>query len=380
MNAQVVEVLQRLIAMNTVSHGSTIEIADFVSEYLEGYGFTIEHHTYDLRGVEKVNVIARKGGSDLRLALAGHMDTVPFDSAEWNTDPLKLTKIGNKLFGIGVCDMKGFLSLAMVAGSKISAHKLRHPFGLVFTSDEEVGCIGAKNLIRDKGKVSDMFIIGEPTEFRPFILHKGYMYLVIELRGKRGHSSRPTEGVNVIERALRFVLKKIEDFNRHLGVIKDVRLDPPYPTMNIGMLSTGENSAKNIIADYCRIELDIRPIPGQDVSEIFHAFSSYITNGESEINEVEVKVVYGRAPTPPMETPSGSFVVKEVEKMSGYSACSTSFNTEGGVFNSSGSDSVICGLGSIQQAHRPNEFMHKSYITDEMVNKYVATILNICGR
>ncbi len=379
-NQEVLTVLRRLISMNTVSRESTIETVDFMSEYLEKFGFSIEHNKYDLRGVKKVNMIARKGGDDLHLALAGHIDTVPFDSEQWRTDPLELTKVGDKWFGVGTCDMKGFLALAMVVGSKISVDELKYPFGLVFTSDEEVGCIGAKNLTRDKGCVSDMFIIGEPTEFKPFILHKGYMYLKIELLGKCGHSSCPTEGLNVVEQALPNVLKKIEDFKQRLGEIRDIRLDPPYPTLNIGVLSTSENSAKNIIADYCRIELDIRPIPGQDVSEVFHAFTAYLTDGKSETNGVEIKVVYGRAPTVPMETPAESIIVKEVERMSGHPACSTSFNTEGGVFNSSGSDSVICGLGSIHQAHQPNEFVHEDYLTDLMVEKYIETIKNICGK
>ena len=379
-NQEVSTVLRRLVAMSTVSHESTLEIAGFISEYLEGSGFSIEHHKYNLQGVKKVNVIARKGGYNLRLALAGHMDTVPFDSAQWRTNPLELTKVGDKWFGMGTCDMKGFLAIAMVVGSRISADELKHPFGLVFTSDEEVGCIGAKNLVRDNGCVSDMFIIGEPTEFKPFTLHKGYMYLKIELFGKRGHSSCPTEGLNVVEQALPNVLKKIKDFKQHLGEIRDIRLDPPYPTLNIGVLSTGKNSAKNIIADYCCIELDIRPIPGQDVPEVFHAFTAYITDEKFETNGVEVKVGYGRAPTVPMETPSESIVVREVERVSEHIACSTSFNTEGGVFNSSGAESVICGLGSIHQAHKPNEFVHEDYLTDLMVEKYIEIIKNICGK
>ncbi|MEK9151514.1 MAG: acetylornithine deacetylase [Patescibacteria group bacterium] len=386
MNADVIDVLRRLIGMNTVSHRSTREIADFVCNYLEPFGFTIEQHVYRLKDVEKkadvekVNVIARKGGDDLHLALAGHMDTVPFKQDEWRTDPLELTKMGDKWFGRGTCDMKGFLALAMIAGSRISVSQLKRPFGLVFTSDEEVGCIGAKKLIRDKGRVAEMYIIGEPTEFQPFILHKGYMYISIELRGKGGHGSRPADGINAVERGLLPILGKIEKFKRHLGDIVDIRLDPPYPTLNIGVVSTGENSAKNMIADYCRVELEIRPVPGQDVHEMFHAFSNYLTDGEERVDGVGVKVAFKRAPTPPMETSREALVVREVERMCGHTACSTSFNTEGGVFNASGAHSVICGLGSIQQAHQPNEFVHEKYLTDAMVEKYIATILNICGK
>lgn len=379
-NAEVLNVLRRLTAMNTVSNRSTREIADYVSEYLGQRGFSIDQHTYVRKDAEKVNVIARKGDGDLKLALSGHMDTVPFDKKDWATDPLQLTKVGDKWYGMGTCDMKGFLALAMVAGSQISASELAHPFGLVFTSDEEVGCIGAKNLIRDRGLIAEMFIIGEPSEFRPFILHKGYMYLVIELRGKRGHSSRPADGVNVVERGVLPILAKIEKFKRHLGEIQDVRLDPPCPTLNVGVITTGDDAQKNIIADYCRIELDIRPVPGQDVHEIKDAFAYYLTDGDGKIDGVTVKVAFGRGPTPPMETPEDARIVREVEKMCGAKASSTSFNTEGGVFNSSGAQSVICGLGSIAQAHRPKEFVHEKYLTNEMVERYVSIIRNMCGK
>jgi acetylornithine deacetylase len=377
---EVTDILKKLIAMNTVSPESTQEIADFISNYLEGAGFAIEHQTYHVKRVNKVNVIAQKGVGDLRLALSGHMDTVPFDKNEWRTDPLQLTKIEDKYFGMGTCDMKGFIALAMVAGSRISVDELQYPFGLVFTSDEEVGCIGAKRLVREKGRIADMIIIGEPTELCPFTMHKGYMYIAIELRGKRGHSSRPDEGINVVERALVPVLQKINEFKVHLGEIEDMRFDPPYPTLNIGVVSTGDNAAKNIIADYCRIELDIRPIPGQNVSEIFRAFVAYMTEGNPSVNGVEIKIGYARAPTVPMETDVTAHITKEVEAMSGQTACSTSFNTEGGVFNASGAKSVICGLGSIQQAHRPNEFVHESYLAEDVVAKYASIIKRICGR
>ncbi|MCK5027826.1 MAG: acetylornithine deacetylase [Candidatus Pacebacteria bacterium] len=375
-----IELVEKLIGFDTVSCRPTKEIADFISEFLERSGFVIEQHRYEQQGVKKVNVIARKGGDEPLVALSGHMDTVPFDTKKWNTDPLKLTKIGNKYFGRGVCDMKGFLAIAMKAGSEIDVSELKCPFTLVFTSDEEVGCVGAKKLIREKGKLANMVVIGEPTELEPFILHKGYMYVKVELKGKRGHSSRPNEGANVIELALPLVLSRIEEFKRHLGVIHDVRLNPPFPTLNIGVVTTGDNSAKNIIADYCCVELDIRPVPGQDVTELFHAFSTFITNGNGDINGIEVKVSYGRAPTPPMETPKDSLIVREVENMSGKIAAATSFNTEGGVFNSAGIHSVIYGPGSIQQAHKPNEFMHESYFSDDTVAKFTNLIRKLCGK
>ncbi len=375
-----VELVKKLIGFNTVSNESTQDISDFISNYLENYGFAIERHCYDLKGVKKVNVIATKGGNNPRLALSGHMDTVPFDADKWNTDPLKLTQMGDKYYGRGTCDMKGFLAIAMKAGSEIKSSELKKPFSLVFTSDEEVGCIGAKKLVKDKGKIADMIVIGEPTELKPFTLHKGYMFVCVELFGKRGHSSQPKDGINVIELALGSVLKKIEMFKKQLMSIQDDRLSPPFPTLNVGVITTGENSAKNIIADYCRLELDIRPVPGQDVSELFHTFSNFVTDSNEEKNGVRFKVSYGRSPTFPMETDKKSLLVRELEKISGEKAGFTSFNTEGGVFNSTGANSVIYGPGSIQQAHKVNEFVYKHYLSDENVKKYSSLIRTICGK
>jgi len=377
---ETIEIAEKLISFDTVSNKETGSIADFISEFLEDEGFVIEQYPYIQKGVKKVNMIAKKGGHDTHFALSGHMDTVPYDIRNWSTDPLFLTKKGNKYFGRGVCDMKGFLAVAMKAASYIQEHKLKKPFGLVFTSDEEVGCVGAKKLINDRGKFADTVLIGEPTELESYILHKGYMYVKVELKGKRVHSSRPNEGLNVVQTALPLVLRKINDFKRHLEVISDPRFDPTYPTLNVGVVTTGDNSAKNIIADYCRIELDIRPIPGQDVDDVFRAFSDFISVNEGIDDGLEVKVSFGRTPTPPMETDTGSSLVKSVEKVSGKTSASTSFNTEGGVFNSAGIESVIYGPGSIQQAHKPNEFMHEKYFSDKVVSQYVRLIQDMCGK
>ena len=177
---RVFNLAQKLISLHTVSDVSTRDIADFVSNVLEVEGFSIEQQIYrDGRSIEKVNVIARKcpNGEPVRLALSGHLDTVSYDDKQWHSNPLDLTERGGRFYGMGVCDMKSFLALAMCAGMRISKDDLRHPFALVFTSDEEVGCVGAKRLVKEKGRIADMFVIGEPTGFTPVILHKGCIFL-----------------------------------------------------------------------------------------------------------------------------------------------------------------------------------------------------------
>jgi len=211
-----IELARRLISHHTVSDvTSTQKIADFIGNFLEPHGFVIEQHSYERDGYKKVNVIARMGDADadIKLALSGHMDTVPFDETKWNSNPLDLVdREDGRLYGMGACDMKGFIAVAMQAGIRMKKADLAFPFALVFTSDEEVGCIGARKLVSDKGNIAEMFVIGEPTEFTPFILHKGYMFVRITLTGVRGHSSRPNEGRNVIERALPTVTERLSGF------------------------------------------------------------------------------------------------------------------------------------------------------------------------
>lgn len=375
----VLELIRSLVGMNTVSNQSTRSIADFLSNILEDSGFAIEQQVYRNAGVEKVNVVARKSGAEPKLALSGHLDTVPFDESDWLTDPLKLTERDGRFYGMGVCDMKGFLAVAMCAGMRIAADDLRYPFALVFTSDEEIGCVGAKQLIRKKERLAEMIIIGEPTEFKPVFLHKGYIFLQVILRGRRGHSSRPAEGANVIERALPTVIHRLTEFKQAMERIRDERLDPPYPTLNVGKVDSGQGSSKNIIADYCAIDIDIRPIPGQDIGEVVRSLQQHVAP-TGVINDINVGVRFARAPTPPFLIDPGAPIVRETVAMTEQSAVSTSFNTEAGVFSSRNTQVVVCGLGSIQQAHRPNEFLDARYLQDTMVDHYEALIRRLCGK
>jgi len=304
---KLVKLAEKLVSFNTVSQkSSTREIADFVSNYCENAGFIVEQYPYqnNKEGLEKVNVIVRKGGKKSKLCLSGHMDTVPFNPNDWNTNPLKLTKMGDKYYGMGITDMKLFLAIAMKAGEEVSEHELKYPFSLCFTSDEEVGCLGARKLTRKNVQIADLIIIGEPTEMTPLNLHKGYIFLRIKLKGKTGHASDPKKGASVVELALIQVLQKLFEFKNILSEIIDKRFYPPYPTMNIGVVTTdnqesGKKSAKNLIADFCKIELEIRPLPGQDSKELHHILKQIITKEISTIKNIDVQIEFGRAPTPP---------------------------------------------------------------------------------
>jgi len=385
---KLVKLAEKLVSFNTVSQkSSTREIADFVSNYCENAGFIVEQYPYknNKEGLEKVNVIVRKGGKKSKLCLSGHMDTVPFNPNDWNTNPLKLTKMGDKYYGMGITDMKLFLAIAMKAGEEVSEHELKYPFSLCFTSDEEVGCLGARKLTRKNVQIADLIIIGEPTEMTPLNLHEGYIFLRIKLKGKTGHASDPKKGASVVELALIQVLQKLFEFKNILSEIIDKRFYPPYPTMNIGVVTTdnqesGKKSAKNLIADFCKIELEIRPLPGQDSKELHHILKQIITKEISTIKNIDVQIEFGRAPTPPMETDEKSEIAIAINGVSGKEMQSVCFNTEGGVFNEHGAQTIIWGPGSIQQAHKPREFVDIKYFQPKIINQYIRLIKSICCR
>ena len=391
------DLTKKLVEFNTVTSGSsTQDMADFISNYLESSGFKIETYPYvnESDGLKKVNLIARKGEGESKLALSGHMDTVGI-KGNWDEEffgnPLELTfrKTQDYPKGIycarGVADMKLFLAIAMKAGEAIEAKDLKHSFAICFTSDEEVGCLGARMLIKAGTRIADYIIVGEPTEMIPVYAHKGYVYPFLELTGREGHSSDPHNGVSVIP-ALAEVLKRISDLEKKLKGIKDYRFKPPYPTLNIGVILTDGQyddgnkkiqviSSKNVLARYCRLEMEIRTVPGQDSDEVLSVLNELIG---AKIGEVNVKFRKTRRPTPPMETQIDCHIVKVAEEIAGKKAVTVAYNTEAGVFNKGGAQSIVWGPGSIAQAHTNQEFVEPKYFKPEIVDMYINTIRRIC--
>ena len=373
------ELTRRLIGHHSVSSESSRPIADWASNILADAGFKIEQHVYHINDVEKVNVVAVKGGEGIPLlAFAGHLDTVPFKEGEWKSDPLAFIERDGKYFGRGTCDMKGFIGLAMDVGIRIPASELKRPFGLIFTSDEEVGCIGARRLGEKFSEIATHVVIGEPTSLVPYNLHKGYIYLRVWLRGRGGHSSEPHKGANTAMLALPEVLRRLNELRDDLSQVRDERFAVPFATLNVGLVTTNEKaSAKNIIPKECRIELDVRPLPGQDVYEIVQAIKKHIAP-DGQVNGVQVEVQLARKPTPPFDTPPDAPIVQAVERVFGTKAASTSFNTEGPIFTRMGCSCVICGLGSIEQAHQPDEFVDAKFFSDDVARKYEDLVRQFC--
>lgn len=406
----IIDLTERLVGFETVSQkNSTKQIADFISNYLEPLGFKITQYPYaDKNGLAKVNLVARMGGEEgAMLALAGHMDTVPAGPWKTTDNPLSLNKIRDNYHGLGVADMKCFLAIAMKAAEKFSWSTLKKPLALCFTSDEEVGCEGAKRLVDKVGKIADYVVIGEPTNMRPIYLHKGYMYLEITVgafkdehvrRGENDnpcHSSDPRTTTNVVEKAMPAVIEAMSEFKKRLEEVVDARFTVSFPTMNIApVITVGRKKrdditsfdkvAKNIIPRGFSMEMELRPVPGQDVLELKQLVDFVLKDVVGKIKpevsdeRIEIRADFKRGPTPPMETDKNSKIIDVVERISGFSSESALFNTEGGIYNSCGSQTVIWGPADIRQAHNYDEFISVNCLSQSVVDAYVSLIREFC--
>jgi len=385
------ELTRRLIGINSVSNEvSNREIVDFLSEYLEKQKFKIFQHKYlshlkDGTEVEKINLLAAKGTEADNLAMcplafSGHTDTVPFDKDDWKHDPLSFNLVGKKYFGRGSCDMKTAIAMYIKASENISLMQLKKPLGMIFSADEEIGCQGIRMLKKDCPHIFNIsnVVIGEPTSFIPINMHKGYMYISIELRGERGgHSRNPDEGYNVIEKALPNILECLGRIKKILKNIRNEQFLPPYPTMNIGVLNTAKDAAKNKIANYLRLDLDIRPLPNQDSVELFDILRVTCKRAVSSIKGITAEVKLAKRPTIPKVSSIDSKLVLVACKLSNHPAEGVCFNTEAPIFEKS--NCVIWGPGSIDQAHQPDEYIDAEWIQNPVyINMYESVIKEFC--
>lgn len=357
--------LAELVSIDSVSGNSNLEIINFLASRSERMGFNVRRLPYrDERGVEKVNMIALAGTNsdsektEVELALVGHTDTVPFDPA-W-VDALRLTEIDGKLYGRGACDTKGFIAAALLAAEATALEKLRRPLALVFTADEEVGCLGAKQLADARILAARYSIVGEPTSLQPMRAGKGYCLAEIILRGREGHSAYPALGASAIFKAARLV-NRIEEIAAELMTETLAAFEPPYTTLNVGLIQGG--TAKNIIAGECRFTLEWRPLPGQAAADVIERVKRAIENEKSLDADFvcELKVI---RLDEGMETRADSALVRLLEEATGREAGTIAFGTEAPQMAEMGAEAVVFGPGNIRVAHRTNEFVSIAELRD----------------
>lgn len=354
---KVAQTLAELVRLDSVSARSNVEIISYLAARVETAGMCARMFPYtDAAGVKKFNLVCVSPGvsadrMEVELALVGHTDTVPYDPA-W-TDALTLTEREGKLYGRGACDTKAFIAAALTAIEEIDLARLARPLALVFTADEEVGCLGAKQLAESRALSARYAIVGEPTSLQPMRAGKGYCLAEVRVGGREGHSAYPAFGASAIFRAARLI-GRIERVAEALQAQPHAAFDPPYTTVNVGVINGG--TAKNIIAGECRFTLEWRPIPGQAATRVVELIQAEVENLRAAEADFECHIEILRLDEA-METRADSMLVAELERLTGRAAGTVAFGTEAPQLIEMGAQAVVFGPGSIRTAHRTGEFV-----------------------
>ncbi|MBV8199006.1 MAG: acetylornithine deacetylase [Acidobacteria bacterium] len=358
--------LARLVAFDSTSRNSNLPIADFLCDYLDRPGVRVLRNP-SAKG-DKVNLVFAVGpaapeGRERRpgLALSGHMDVVPAEEKEWESDPFTLTDRGDRWVGRGACDMKGFLALAANLALEASGRPLVHPLALVFTYDEEVGTLGARRLLetcQEARALPSSMVIGEPTGLRVVRAHKGHLTMRITLHGSPAHSGYPHLGVNAIEPA-GAVIAALAGLRRELQAAgaPHAELFPEVPFVPLNVARVQGGAAINVVPDRCTVELGVRALPGVDSRQLAARIEQVARAAAGPFNP-DFEVL---ADSPPLLVAEDAPVLRRLSLLVGQRDSATvSFATDGGWLQRLGMDCVLFGPGSIDAAHRPNEFVPKA--------------------
>ena len=354
---QIKRILADLVRIDSVSARSNGEIIEYLERRCEARGLVMRRFPYnDDHGVEKYNMIALAGtdfsdDTAVELALVGHTDTVPYDP-NW-TEATNLTERDGKLFGRGSCDTKGFIAAALTAVENTDLSQLKKPLALVFTADEEIGLRGAKRLADAKPLRVRYSIVGEPTSLKPIRAGKGYSLAEVIVKGREAHSAYPSLGASAVFRAARLI-NHLESIAVQLKEDQHPSFDPPYTTLNIGLIHGG--SAKNVLAGECRFTLEWRPIPTQSCGYMLNLFRTAIQEETQKDPDFQCEVDANRQDTG-FETSPDSPLIKMLEQLTGIESGTVAFGTEAAQMMTLGSESVVIGPGDIREAHRTGEFV-----------------------
>jgi len=343
---EVTDILLDLVAIPSVSPMSNAPVIEYARTHLKGWKIKLYPYR-DAAGVEKINLVAisRKGTQPgvAELAFVCHTDTVPYDPS-WS-EAVRPAIRGGKLYGRGSCDVKGFLACVLAAVAKTETAK---SLAIVLTADEEVGCVGAKFLARKNVLRAKHMVIGEPTSLRPVSAGKGYALAEIVVRGKEAHSAFPSRGRSAIFDAAR-VVSALERVAKKLEARKNRAFDPPFTTLNVGLIHGG--TAKNIVAGECRITVEWRPVPGQPGDWA----ADLIREGLAGLR-VDATLNVKRL-DPAFDPSAGRNLVAMMESISGRSATTVSFGTEAAHLSGLTSEVIVFGPGDMTVAHKSGEFV-----------------------
>lgn len=357
------ELLARLVGFATVSRDSNLELIGFIRDYLAGHGVDSELIYNPQR--TKANLFASIGPSDRSgVVLSGHTDVVPVDGQAWSVEPFVLNEREGRLYGRGTADMKGFIASVLAAVPGLVRRELRIPIHLAFSYDEEVGCLGVRPMLerlQQRPHKPLLCLIGEPTELRPVLGHKGKLAMRCQVRGAACHSAYAPYGVNAIEYAARLI-GKLGEIGGQLARPEhhDPRFDPPFSTVQTGTIKGGR--ALNIVPADCEFDFEVRTLPEFDAQAVVDELQRYAQDQLlPQMQAVQADTGIALQPLsayPGLATAADSEAAELLALLSGSRAFGTvAFGTEGGLFHQAGIPTVVCGPGSMDQGHKPDEFI-----------------------
>ena len=362
---ETLEMIQKLISFDTTSRDSNLGLIEWVRDWLKPQG--IESTLVYDRENRKANLFATihgKSGHAPRpgIVLSGHTDVVPVDGQAWDSDPFQATIRDGRLYARGACDMKGFLGTALAMAPRFAQAELKAPIHFALSYDEEVGCIGVRGLIEllsKQGFKAAGVIVGEPTSMNVVVAHKGKRAFRCTVHGRESHSALTPQGVNAIEYAARLItyIRMMADRMQQLEA-RDHGFDVPFTTMQTGTIRGG--TAANIVPKECVFDWEFRYLPGANPDAIENEVRSYAASLLPEMQKVaaETGIDFDLKSAIPgsdaKETDDLTQLALALARKPGVSK--VAYATEAGLFEQAGLPSIICGPGSITQAHKPNEY------------------------
>lgn len=383
--------LTRLIAFDTVSRHSNLALIDDVKAYCEQLGLTVDLTFNDAKNKANlfVTVPAGKDADEINhgLVLSGHTDVVPVDGQDWTSEPFTATIRGDKLYGRGACDMKGFIACALTllpqAVKLSNVGQLRRPLHLALSFDEEVGCLGAPLLLADlkaRGITPDYCIVGEPTNMAMVVAHKGIAVYRCRVHGKSAHSSLTAQGVNAISYASRLI-GYVDELAQEIShrSDNDGLFDVPYSTLSVGTIQGG--TATNIVPNLCEFTFDYRNLPHMTQDDILAPIAAKVaelsTQMQARAADTGIELLQEESVPAMTDNDSAELQALIIALTGDDTRHKVAYATEGGQFTNSGIPTIICGPGSIEQAHKADEYVALS----EMVrcDEFLQKLLNSCA-
>jgi acetylornithine deacetylase len=366
-----IEWLSRLVSHDTTSSNSNLNLIDDIDKWFSQHkiGTRLTRNPEETKANLFATLPAHDGRIEGGLILSGHTDVVPVTGQCWDSDPFIATQIENKMYGRGTCDMKGFLAVVLALVPEFQRMQLPVPVHFAFSYDEEVGCLGAPLMIADLKKAGinpAACVVGEPTEMRPVVGHKGIQVFRCRVQGHAAHSSLTTQGCNAIEYAAQLIchLRGIANNFRQQGPFEN-DFDVPFTTLSTNMITGG--NADNIIPSLCEFVFEFRHLTQVKPKNIVEAINEYVRSQllplmqrEKSSASIEIDNI---AVVPSFEGAETSALTQLVRAISGEKEIrKVAYATEAGQFEQAHIPTIVCGPGSIDQAHRANEYVLVSHL------------------